>query len=76
MNKIRLKRGDVVEVISGEDMGKTGKILHVDRKKGRLVVQGVNMLKKHRKADPQSNRPGGIIEREGSIHPSNVRLVK
>ncbi|MEW6237386.1 MAG: 50S ribosomal protein L24 [Candidatus Omnitrophota bacterium] len=76
MEKIRFKKGDVVQVITGDDLGKTGKILRINRKKGRLVVQGVNMQKKHQKKDPQSNRPGGIIEREGSIHPSNVRLVK
>jgi len=76
MNKIRLVSGDVVEVISGDDQGKTGKILRVDRKKDRIVVQGVNLQKKHTKANPQSNQPGGIIEREGPIHPSNVKRVK
>ncbi len=76
MNKIRFKKGDLVEVICGEELGKTGKILRVDRKKERIFVQGINLLKKHRKADPQSNQPGGIIEREGPIHPSNLRLVK
>jgi len=76
MEKIRFKKGDVVQVITGDDLGKTGKILRISRKKGRIVVQGVNMQKKHQKKDTQNNRPGGIIEREGSIHPSNVRLVK
>ncbi len=76
MHKIRLKKGDIVEVISGEDTGKTGKILDVDRKKGRVYVQGVNMRKKHRKPNPQANQPGGIIETEGPIHPSNLRLTK
>jgi large subunit ribosomal protein L24 len=76
MNRIRLKKGDVVEVISGDDKGKKGKILHVDHKRSRLVVQGIKMLKKHKKANPQANEPGGIIEKEGPIHSSNVRLVK
>ncbi len=76
MHKIRLRKGDLVEVISGDDVGKTGKILHVDRKNNRLYVQGINMRKKHRKADQQSNQPGGIIDREGPVHPSNVRIVK
>ncbi|MGC9329353.1 MAG: 50S ribosomal protein L24 [Candidatus Hinthialibacter sp.] len=76
MEHIRLKKGDVVKVITGEDQGKTGKILRVDRKHARVFVQGVNMQKKHRKANPQGNQPGGIIEREGPIHPSNIRLVK
>lgn len=76
MQKITLKSGDLVEVITGDDKGKTGKILRVDRKKEKLFVQGVNMEKKHRKSNPQSNQPGGIIEREGPIHPSNVKLIK
>lgn len=76
MERLRIKKGDVVEVITGEDQGKTGKILRVDRKHGRVFVQGVNMQKKHTKKNPQANQPGGIIEREGPVHPSNVRLVK
>jgi len=76
MEKIHVKAGDIVEVISGEDRGKTGKVLRVERKKGRLFVQGINMLKKHKRSNPQANEPGGIIEKEGPIHPSNVRLVK
>ncbi len=76
MQKIKLRAGDVVEVITGEYQGKTGKILRVDRKSGRLFVQGINMLKKHKRSNPQANEPGGIIEKEGPIHHSNVRLVK
>lgn len=75
MEKIQLKSGDIVRVITGEDKGKTGKILRIDRKGGRIYVQGVNLQKKHKKANPQSNQPGGIIEREGPIHPSNVKRV-
>lgn len=76
MQKINLRKGDLVEVITGTDKGKTGKIIQVDRKKGRLYIQGVNMRKKHRRRNPQKNVPGGIIEMEGPIHPSNVRPVK
>ena len=76
MERIRLKKGDIVEVITGDDQGKTGKVLRIDRKHGRVFVQGVNMQKKHQRANPQNNQPGGIIEREGSIHPSNVRVVE
>lgn len=76
MERIRLKKGDIVAVVTGEDQGKTGKILRIDRKHGRVFIQGVNMQKKHTKKNPQANQPGGIIEREGPIHPSNVRLVK
>lgn len=76
MFKIRIKKGETVEVISGDDKGKSGKVLQVDRGKNRLYVQGVNLRKKHKKPNPQANQPGGIIEIEGPIHPSNVRLVK
>ncbi|MDX9752791.1 MAG: 50S ribosomal protein L24 [bacterium] len=76
MSKLKLKKGDVVEVITGDDKGKKGKVLSIDRTKHRLVVQGVHMMKKHKKANPQSNEPGGIIEKEGPIHYSNVRLAK
>lgn len=76
MERIRLKKGDLVKVITGEDQGKTGKILRIDRKHGLVFVQGVNMIKKHKRPNPQANQPGGIIEREAPIHPSNIRLVK
>jgi len=76
MNKIQLKKADMVEVLTGDDKGKKGKILQIDRKNFRLIVQGINMQKKHKKANPQKNEPGGIIEKEGPIHYSNVRLVK
>ncbi len=76
MLKIRLKKGDLVEIIMGADKGKTGKVLRVDRKHGKVVVQGAKMQKKHQKSNPQANQPGGVIEREGPIHPSNLRLVK
>ncbi|MBD3266536.1 50S ribosomal protein L24 [bacterium] len=76
MMKIALKKGDMVEVITGDDKGKKGKVMYVDRKAGRITVQGIQMLKKHKKANQQSNEPGGIIEKEGTIHSSNLRLVK
>lgn len=70
---MRLKSGDNVVVISGKDRGKTGVIEHVNLKKRRVVVLGVNKQKKHVK--PRGRHPGGIIEREGSIHISNVMMV-
>lgn len=76
MEKIKIKSGDIVEIITGEEKGKTGKVLHVDRKQGRIFVQGINMKKKHKKANPQANEPGGIIDKEGPIHPSNLKIVK
>ena len=71
--KIHVKRGDVVQVISGKETGKRGKILMVDTAKGRVVVEGANMVKKHLKPT-QANPQGGIIEKEGSIASSNVLL--
>ena len=72
-NKIHVKNGDNVIVISGKDKGATGKVIAVDSKKGRVYVEGVNIVKKHQKARTQ-NAPAGIIEREGSIDASNVML--
>lgn len=72
--KIHVKKDDQVVVISGKDKGKTGKVIMVDTEKGRVYVEGVNMIKKHQKARTQA-APSGIIEREGSIDASNVMLV-
>jgi large subunit ribosomal protein L24 len=73
--KIRLKKDDLVEVISGRDAGKRGKILVVLREKGRVIVQGVGFVKRHTKPNPQRNIKGGIAEREAAIHASNVMIV-
>lgn len=72
--KLHIKVGDTVKIISGEAKGREGAVLTIDRKKMRATVQGVNIIKKHAKpsaADPQ----GGIVEKEGSIHISNLMLV-
>ena len=71
--KLRLRRGDNVVVISGRDKGKTGEILRVDRVRNRVLVQGVNMMKRHQR--PTTTSPGGINEFEAMIHASNVALV-
>ncbi len=73
--KIRLKKGDNVLVLTGRDKSKTGKVLRVDHQGGKVFVQGINMLKIHERANPQANQPGGVIEREGPIHPSNLRKL-
>jgi large subunit ribosomal protein L24 len=73
--KIRLRKDDLVEVISGRDAGKRGKILKVIREKGRVVVQGVGFVKRHTRPNPQRNIKGGIAEREAAIHVSNVMIV-
>ena len=72
--KLHIKVGDTVKVISGESNGQEGKILSIDRKKLRATVGGVNLIKKHQKpsaADPQ----GGIVEKEAGIHISNLMIV-
>ncbi len=68
--KLKVKKGDKVTVITGRDKGKTGEILRVDPKRGRVLVQGVNMVKRHQ--GPSQTNPGGIIEKEASLHVSNV----
>ena len=73
--KIRLRKNDLVEVISGRDAGKRGKILFVLREKGRVIVQGVGFVKRHTRPNPQRNIKGGIAEREAPIHVSNVMIV-
>lgn len=74
MTKLKIKKGDTVKVIAGDDKGKTGVIKMVDTKKSRVVVEGVNIVKRHTK--PSASKPeGGIIEKEAAIHSSNVMLV-
>lgn len=72
---MKIKKGDSVEVRSGKDAGKRGRVLRVDRDRGRLVVEGVNMIKRHTKPNPQKKIQGGIVEREAAIHASNVMVV-
>ena len=73
--RVRLKKDDIVEVIAGRDSGKRGKILAVLPEKGRVIVQGVNFIKRHTRPNPQRNIKGGIAEREAPIHVSNVMIV-
>lgn len=72
--KLRIKRDDNVYVIAGKDKGKTGRVLRVDREKQRVLVEGVNMVKKAMKKRRQNDQ-GGIIEIEAPIHVSNVMLL-
>lgn len=72
---LRIKADDEVLVISGKDKGKTGKVLRVDAANDRVFVEGLNMIKRHQRAMPGSTQPAGVIEREASIHVSNVALV-
>ena len=70
MNRIR--KGDNVVVITGKNKGQRGDVLRVDGE--RVVVSNVNLVKRHTKPNPQANQPGGIVEREASIHISHVQL--
>jgi len=74
-NKIHIKKGDMVVVLAGKDIGKQGKVLHVSPKKNRVLVEGVNFIKRHTRTNPQRGQQGGIITREASIHISNVMFV-
>jgi large subunit ribosomal protein L24 len=72
--KSRIRRGDEVVVTSGSDRGASGKILRVLREKGRVVVEGVHMIKRATRPNPQKNIKGGIVEKEAPIAISNVML--
>ena len=69
--KFSVKKGDVVMVVAGKERGKTGKVLHVDRRNGRVTVEKLNIIKRHTKPNAK-NRQGGILEREGLMAISNV----
>lgn len=72
--KLHIKVGDTVKVLSGESRGQEGKILAIDKSKGRALVEGVNLIKKHAKPSA-ANPEGGIEEKEGGIHISNLMVV-
>jgi len=72
--KCSIKKDDKVKVIAGKDNGKIGKVLKVDTKNNRLVIEKINIVKRHVRPNAQ-NRQGGIIEREAPIHRSNVMLM-
>jgi large subunit ribosomal protein L24 len=73
---MKIRTDDEVIVISGKDKGKTGKVIRVDRSKDKVFVEGINMVKRHQRANPaRANAPVGVIEREGGIHVSNVAIV-
>lgn len=74
MSTMKIKKGDLVKVIAGKDKDKEGKVLSVDRKNNKVLVEGVNMLTKHTKPNA-ANQNGGIIHQEGPIDASNVMYV-
>jgi|TARA_B100000945_G_C20287898_1_gene551900 large subunit ribosomal protein L24 len=71
---MKIKKGDTVQVISGADSGKTGRVIKVYLDTDKVVVEGMNMVKKHTRPT-QDNPQGGIVEKEASIHVSNIMLV-
>lgn len=73
-SKCYIKKDDKVKIIAGKDNGKVGKVLRVDRKKERILVENANIVKRHSRPTAQ-NRQGGIIESEAPIHISNVMLL-
>ena len=70
---MELKKGNQVKILSGKDRGKTGEILEIDRKLGRLKIKSINMIKKHLK--PTKENKGGIISKENFIHQSNIKNI-
>ena len=74
MGKLKIKSGDTVKVITGDHKGEEGKILKVLTDKNKVIVEGVNMVKKHKKPDAQ-NPQGGIVEKEAPIQISNLSLL-
>jgi large subunit ribosomal protein L24 len=73
--KMKLKKGDEVQIITGKDKGKRGLIAKVSPANNRVVVAGINIVKKATKPNPQTGEGGGLVEKEGSIHASNVMRV-
>ena len=71
MNKVKLKRGDKVQIMAGKEVGRSGRILLIDREKRTVLVEGVNFQTKHQKPN-RANQSGGITRREAPMHISNV----
>ncbi|HXG55677.1 MAG TPA: 50S ribosomal protein L24 [Vicinamibacterales bacterium] len=70
-----IRKNDNVVVMAGKDRGKRGRVLRIVPDTNRVVVEGVNIIKRHTKANPQKNIKGGLVEREAPLHASNVQLV-
>jgi large subunit ribosomal protein L24 len=73
--KLKIRRDDSVKVIAGKDKGKTGRVLDVDRVRGKVLIEGVGMVKRHTRPNPSRQIQGGIAERESMIAISNVMLL-
>ena len=73
--KVKIKKDDTVKVIAGRDRGKTGRVLQVDAVKGKVLIEGVSLVKRHTRPNPQKQIKGGIAERESAIAISNVMVM-
>ena len=73
--KTKIKKDDQVKVIAGRDKGKTGRVISVDRWRGKVIVEGVSMIKRHTRPNPQQQIKGGIAEKESAISVSNVMVL-
>ncbi|MBV8514942.1 MAG: 50S ribosomal protein L24, partial [Acidobacteria bacterium] len=74
-HRIQIRKGDNVKVMAGRDAGKTGRVLSINAKTNRVVVEHVAIVKRHTRPNPQKNIKGGIVEKEGAINISNVMVV-
>src|SRR6266850_8181156 len=72
---VKIKKNDQVVIIAGRDKGRRGRILEVSPARGKVKVEGAGMIKRHQRANPQSNRGGGIIDKEAFVDISNVQLI-
>jgi large subunit ribosomal protein L24 len=70
-----IRRNDNVVILTGKDAGKRGRVLKILPEKNRLIVEGMNLIKRHTKPNPGKNIKGGVVQREASLHASNVQLV-
>lgn len=75
MTKVNIKKNDQVLITTGKDRGATGRVLKVLPAEGRVIVEGVNMIKRHTRPNPQKQVQGGVVEREAPLHISNVKLL-
>jgi large subunit ribosomal protein L24 len=73
--RAKIKKNDQVVVIAGRDKGKRGRVLEVAPTKGKIKIEGAGIIKRHQRANPQSNRGGGIVDKEAFIDASNVQLI-
>ena len=76
MGKMKIKKNDQVLVISGKDKGVVGRVLKTLPEKQRAIVEGVNMIKRHTRPNPQKQVQGGVVDREAAIHISNLKVLE